>query len=238
LIGICLALGLAGTVAAGPPYVTDDAEPTAPGKWEIYVFGAGSHVTGETDGAGGLDFNYGGAKDLQLTWVVPFEYARAGGSTTTQFGDVELAAKMKFLHQDGFGADVAFFPRVFLPTAPRHGAPKQAALLLPLWVGREAGDWSVFGGGGYVINPGDGNQDFWQGGIAATRQVGERWNLGGEVYGQSADAAGGKSFAGVNLGLVYKLTEHWSLLASGGPGVHNAEEGGLYDFYLSLKFDS
>jgi hypothetical protein len=127
---------------------------------------------------------------------------------------------------------------VFLPTAPRHGGPRQASLLLPLWIGREAGDWSVFGGGGYVINPGDGNRDFWQSGVAVTRQLGERWNLGGEVYHHSTDVRGGRSFAGVNLGLAYKLTDHWSLLGSGGPGVHNAGDGGLYDFYLSLKFDS
>jgi hypothetical protein len=34
--------------------------------------------------------------------------------------------------------------------------------------------------------------------------------------------------------MILKLTDHWSLLASGGPGLENAREEGRYDFYLSL----
>ena len=56
---------------AGPPFVSDDPEPTEAGHWEIYGFAAGAHMAGETDGAAGLDINYGGAKELQLTAVVP-----------------------------------------------------------------------------------------------------------------------------------------------------------------------
>jgi hypothetical protein len=231
-----MAAGLAGAAWAGPPYVTDDPEPTDFHKWEIYTFTGGSHVKGLTSGSGGLDLNYGGANDLQLTLVIPAEYESDGGFQAG-WGDVEMAAKIKFLHQDDVGLDVAFFPRVFLPTAPRHGAPRQAGLLLPIWVGKDWDDWSVFGGGGYVLNPGAGNRDFWQGGLAVTRDVTQRLNLGGEVYFQSADADGGKDFAGFNLGVVYKLSDHLSLLAAGGPGVKNAAKNGRYDYYLSLKFD-
>ena len=236
LVGVAMALGLAGAAWAGPPYVTDDPEPTDLHKWEIYTFTGGSHVKGLTSGAGGVDLNYGAAKDLQLTLVIPSEY-ESGGDFHAGLGDIEMAAKMKVLHQEDVGLDVAFFPRVFMPTAPRHGAPRQASLLLPIWVGKDAGEWSVFGGGGYVINPGAGNRDFWQGGLAVTRDLGERLNLGGEVYYQSADVSGGKDFAGINLGVAYKLTDHLSLLAAGGPGIKNASDNGRYDYYLSLKFD-
>jgi hypothetical protein len=235
LAGVTLALAVGAPALAGPPYITDDPEPTDLHKWEIYTFTGGSHVTGSTEGAGGLDLNYGEAKDLQLTLVIPAEYETGGFHAG--LGDVEMAAKMKFLHQDDVGVDVAFFPRVFLPTAPRHGAPRQASLLLPIWAGKDMDSWSWFGGGGYVINPGAGNRDFWQGGLAATKDVTERLNLGGEIYYQSADTSGGKDFAGLNLGLAYKMTDHVSLLAAGGPGVKNARENGRYDYYLSLKFD-
>jgi hypothetical protein len=231
-----MAVSLAGTAWAGPPYVTDDPEPTDLHKWEVYVFTGGSHVSGLTDGAGGIDLNYGGAKDLQLTMVIPGAYEKDGGFHAG-WGDVEMAAKMKFLHQDQNGVDAAFFPRVFLPTAPRHGAARQASLLLPLWVGKDIGSWNVFGGGGYTLNPGSGNKDFWQGGIAATHDLNDRWNIGGEVYFQTADAVGGKDFTGLNMGLAYKLTDHWSLLAAGGPGLQNARENGRYDYYLALKLD-
>jgi hypothetical protein len=236
LTAAAVALALATPAWAGPPYVTDDPAPTELHRWEVYVFTAGSHVRGSTEGAAGFDLNYGAAKDLQLTAVFPTEYEDDGGFHAG-WGDVELAAKMKVLHQEGFGADVALFPRIFLPTAPRHGAARHASLLLPIWAGKDFGDWHVFGGGGYMVNPGVGNRDFWQAGIAATHDLSDRWIVGGEVYWQGADAAGGKDFAGINLGVAYRLTEHWSLLAAGGPGIENARENGRYDYYLSLKLD-
>ncbi|HET9160680.1 MAG TPA: hypothetical protein VFN88_08710 [Caulobacteraceae bacterium] len=236
LAGFGAALAIAGPAVAGPPYVTDDPEPTDLHRWEIYAFTGGSHARGLTGGAGGLDLNYGAAKDLQLTAVIPSEYESDGGFHAG-WGDVELAAKIKFLHQDRFGADVAFFPRIFLPTAPSHGEARRVSVLLPVWIGKDVGAWTLFGGGGYTINPGAGARDYWQAGIAATHDLGAHWNVGGELYWLGADAVGGKDFASINLGVSYKLTEHWSLLAAGGPGVRNARENGRYDYYLSLKLD-
>ena len=40
-------------------------------------------------------------------------------------------------------------------------------LLLPLWAQKDFGGTSLFGGGGYEINPGSGNKDFWQAGRGA-----------------------------------------------------------------------
>jgi hypothetical protein len=48
---------------------------------------------------------------------------------------------------------------------------------------------------------------------------------------------GGRTYAAVNIGAQYTLTEHWSLLVSGGPGVENPQEDGRYNFYLALKLD-
>lgn len=238
LAAAALTLAAAAPAVAGPPYVTDDPEPTDQGHWEIYNFVGGAHVPGSTSGEGGFDLNYGAAKDLQLTAVIPFAYDTADKGHFG-LGTVELAAKYKFLHQAEGSAtpDVAFFPRVFVPTARRDLGSRHTNLLLPLWLGKDFGKWSVFGGAGYEINPGEGNRNFWTGGIAITRQVTDRLNLGAEITHQTADARDGRDFSGVNVGVVYKLTDHWSLLASGGPGIQNAREGGQYDFYLSLKAD-
>lgn len=233
-----LSLAAAAPAHAGPPYVTDDPQPTARGHWEIYDFVDGAHVPGSTAGGGGLDLNYGAAKDLQLTAAIPFAYDTADGGHLGM-GVIELAAKYKFLRQaDGSALpDVAFFPRVFVPTARAELGPRRANLLLPLWLERDFGAWSVFGGGGYQINPGEGNRNFWSSGIALTRQVTDRLNLGAEITYQTPDARDGRAFTGANLGVLYKMTDHWSLLASGGPGLQNAREGGQYDFYVALKAD-
>src|ERR1700749_4860028 len=103
---------------AGPPYVTDDPEPTDTGHFEIYAFTQGTTVRHDTSGASGIDFNYGDATDLQLTAVLPLEYDMPSGAPSVMgVGNIELAAKYRFMHQDDFGWDVAVFPRMFLPSA-------------------------------------------------------------------------------------------------------------------------
>jgi hypothetical protein len=231
--GVVLAALIAAPAIAGPPFVSDDPEPTDRGHWEIYNFVGGTHVDGDTAGAGGIDLNYGAAKDLQLTAVIPLAYDdRASG-----LGDIELAAKYKFLHQDKDGIDLALFPRVFVASASRRFESGHTRLFLPLWGQRDFGKWSVFGGGGYEFNPGAGLKNDWQGGLGVTRQLSDRLTLGAEIYAQTADADDAKPFTGANLGLLLKLNEHWSLLAAGGPGLQNAREQGRYDFYFALKAD-
>jgi opacity protein-like surface antigen len=223
---------------AGPPYVSDDPEPTDYKHWEIYVFAAGGGRQGETAAEAGLDFNYGAAPDLQLTAVLPLSYDR---TTTTRVGtgDMELAAKLKFLHQrkGSWMPDVAFFPRVFLPTAGAGLGGGRLQLLLPLWAQKDFGPWALFGGGGYQINPGAGNRDYWLTGIGLTRAVTSKLTLGAEIYHHTPDAEGGKAFTGVNAGLSYRIKGPCSLLLSVGPGVQHRREEGRYAVYTALKLD-
>jgi hypothetical protein len=231
--GAALGLALAaGAARAGPPYVTDDPAPTDTGHWEIYNFVAAAHTPGDTAGEGGLDLNYGAAPNLQLTAVIPGSYddGRFGA------GVLELAVKYKFLHQSAgtWTPDVAFFPRAFVPTGAGFD-PVRPGLLLPLWAGKDFGPWSLFGGGGLMLNPGKDQRNYWTGGLAVTRDFGDRFQLGAEIYHQTASARDQLDFTGVNLGAIWKFAAHWSLLASGGPGVQNARRQGQYDFYAALE---
>jgi hypothetical protein len=232
---VALAIALFATPAlAGPPFVNDDPEPTEQGHWEIYNFATGSHTPGVTDGEAGIDLNYGAAKDLQLTAVFPAAFEQTSAGTTVTGGVIELAAKYKFLHQTGpTGLDVAAFPRLFVPT---HGDAR-TNLFLPVWAQKDYGHWSAFGGGGYDINPGPGQRNYWLGGIGVSRQVSERLMLGVEAYHRGADSLGGKAYTALNVGGAWKATEHWSILASTGPGIENARSEGQYGFYLALKAD-
>lgn len=220
---------------AGPPYVTDDPEPTYLGHYEIYLFAGGSAARDGSGGAAGIDFNYGAAPDLQLTAVVPlgWDAPKLGGSSV-DLGNIELAAKYKFLHQDDFGLDVAFFPRVFLPAGSSAVGERHASLLLPIWIGRSWDNWSAFGGGGCTINHGGGSQNFCQMGLALTDQVMERLQFGAELYHQTADVIGGKASTGLGFGATYDATEHMHLMASFGPGLQNAGDTGRYAWYLAL----
>ena len=96
---------------AGPPYVSDDPEPTNYSHFEIYTFNNGTAARDGTTGESGIDFNYGAAPDLQLTVTSPAGFNRApGGGTNIGWSNIELVAKYRFLHQNTFGLDVSVFP--------------------------------------------------------------------------------------------------------------------------------
>ena len=137
LFGALIALFSFTSAYAGPPFLTDDPKPTDYEHYEIYVFTNGTFASGGTDGDFGLDFNYGATPDLQLTAVLPVSYEVPDhGHSRSGVGNIELAAKFRFLHQESFGLDVAVFPRVFLPSASDLGE-QHAALLIPIWVGKD-----------------------------------------------------------------------------------------------------
>jgi len=228
---------------AGPPYLSDDPEPTDVHHWEIYNYVIGFNGAGGFSGEAGVDLNYGAARDLQLTAVFPFALENENGVFGSGLrggpGVIELAVKYEFLHQSekGWTPDVSVFPRLFIPTVGRFG-PGGTDLLLPVWAQKDFGPWSLFGGAGYTINPGPGNRNYWQGGAALSRAFGKRFTFGGEIYaqGRSETAPPGGGYTAVNFATTYRFTPHWSLLASAGPAW---EEGGSQGqvFYLSLKAD-
>lgn len=94
----------------------------------------------------------------------------------------------------------------------------------------------MFGGGGYAINPNKDAKDSWLVGYAITRQLTDKFNLGAEIYHETADEVGGKPGTGLGLGMVYDLNEKWSILASGGPMLEHRDATGRYAFYMSLAF--
>ena len=219
---------------AGPPFITDDPETTDLHHWEIYNFASGGRDEGVSSLDAGVDVNYGAARDVQLTATLPL-HAETGQPLDA--GDVELAGKYLFLHQRAgvLSADVAVFPRVFLPTGRES---RKARLLLPVWAQRDFGPWSLIGGGGYMLNPGPGNRDYWQLGVALTRQMLPGFQLGLEYYGQGrasvdAGSSGSRPVQGLNLGGIVHLGGPFSWLASFGQGLSRKQTV----FYTALKLD-
>jgi hypothetical protein len=226
---------LSSVALAGPPYETDDPVPADLGKWEIYAYTAGTGFGKAAEGEAGLDINYGAAKDLQLTAVVPMAYERG---EKTHLGDVELEAKYLFLHQkDGtIIPDIAFYPGIILPTSGhRYGSGKVGAGLLA-FAQKDLGDWSMFGGGGYSINPGPENKDFWEIGYALTRTINDKLEIGGEIHHQGAEEYDGAPSTSLGLGFEYAIADKWSILGAGGPIIQNHRQNGDFTFYLGIAF--
>ena len=214
---------------AGPPYLTDDPQPTDLHHWEIYNFVTGERDPGAASVDLGEDLNYGAAKDIQLTMVLPL-HQETGEPVAV--GDVEFAAKWRFAHQHPgtLSLDASFFPRLFVPTGRNSS---RAQLLLPIWLERDFGPWSLFGGGGYTFNPGPGNRNFAQAGVVIARTVRPGFQLGLELYNQSSSAIGNRAVTGLNLGSTIHIKGPFSWLTSLGQGLNRRQTV----FYTALKLD-
>src|ERR1700738_1481108 len=230
-------VALARPAVAGPPYVSDDPEPTDYKHFEIYTFSSGTATRGDIGGASGVDFNYGAAPDLQLTATVPmgFDSPAAGGASFGP-GNIELAAKYRFLHQDSFGLDVSIFPRVFLPSGSNNVGDNRVSLLLPVWVQKDwSGGWSALGGGGCTVSERRAI-DFCQAGAVLTYQLLPKLQVGAEIFHQTADASGLPATSSVGVGLRYDLNDNYHLLGYVRRGVENANETDRYSWYASALF--
>ncbi|MFM2289390.1 MAG: hypothetical protein RL684_2533 [Pseudomonadota bacterium] len=231
-----LALGASVRPAlAGPPYATDDPQPTEYRGYEIYLFAQGaSSVTGR-DGGAGIDFNYGGAPNLQLTAVLPLEWESAQGTTQRAGpGPVELAAKWRFVHQPQRGFDLAFFPRLILPSTQAGRGDRHASLQLPLWLQLSGERWSSFGGGGCTLRGGAGTRDHCDFGWALVRNVGGGLQLGAEVFHRGGDEPGTSDATELGVGGTWDIGAHLHLMGSVGPGLQDRDDNPRTHWYAAM----
>lgn len=218
---------------AGPPYDTDDPEPTDFRHWEIYGFVTGSGFRGSTDGALGLDLNYGAVRDVQLTATVPMAFTH-DNTTGIGAGNLEFGVKYRFFHSEAAGVSIAAFPRLIVPSGGHRFGTGRAAYQLPVWAQKDFGGWSLFGGGGYTINPGAGNRDYWKGGVALTREVTPRLTLGAEATHQGPDARDARPGSTLGLGGTWRVKGPASLLFSAGPGFERGTRQAQFHAYAAL----
>ena len=238
LLSACLALQVGCPAAqAGPPYLTDDPVPTDYRQFEIYGFTDGIQNRGGTTADAGVDFNYGGGPDLQLTAVLPltFEHPR-GENSSMGLGNIQLAAKLRLRHQRESGWNVAVFPRLFLPSGTPRVGERHAYVQLPLWVGRDWGQWSTFGGGGCEINRAGNSRDSCFAGWVLARRVLPALQAGVELFHQTADAVGALDKTVFGTGVRCDLNPRAHLLAYVSRGIHNAESEHRYSWYAAVLF--
>jgi hypothetical protein len=228
-------LSLVEPALAGPPYLSDDPEPTDYKHYEIYTFSNGTATRDGRSGEMGIDFNYGAAPNLQLTATLPagFDSPKAGG-TSVGPSNIELAAKYRFLRQDTFGWDVSVFPRVFLPSPSRTVGDSNPSLLLPIWVQKDwDSGWSTFGGGGCVINS-DSSKNSCLAGWVVTRKILPKLQLGLELFHQTADSSGTPASSSLGVGVTYDVSATYHLLGYVRRGIQNTNETDQYSWYAAL----
>ncbi len=236
-LGLVMALCLLPTVTlAGPPYITDDPAPVDLHHFETFYFAAGSTTRDGFAGASGIDFNYGLAPDLHINIAIPLEYDHPKtGHAASGIGNIELAAKYRFLHQESFGWDVAVYPRILLKSANDTVGDDHAALFLPVWIGRDGDGWSTYGGGGCVYNHAGNARNYCQVGWVVTRDLMRDLHIGAEIVHETADTKGGRASTAIGAGVTYDLNAHYHLLAYIGPNLQNTGETARYNGYAALQ---
>jgi hypothetical protein len=201
---ILASLGGRSAAWAGPPFETDDPEPTEFGHWEIYLGATALQIQNDFSGtAPFLELNYGALPDIQisLTQQASFNFPNAP-TPYYGYGDSLFGFKYRFIHECPELPQIALFPQVNIPTgdAAKGLGSGQYQFLLPLWLQKSWGPWTTFGGGGYWFNPGPGNQNWVFLGWEIQRDLSPIFTLGGEIFYHSANETGVNDSVGFNLG--------------------------------------
>ena len=162
-------------VFAGPPYITDDPEPVEYRHWEVYL---ASIFTEQPDAwiatAPHLEVNYGAVPNLQLHTILPMTlYAPAQGASSYGYSDTELGAKYRFVQEGKWVPQIGTFLLLEVPTGShaRNLGSGHLQTFLPLWIQKSFGPWTAYGGGGYWVNPGAHNQNWWFIGLVVQCEV-------------------------------------------------------------------
>ena len=159
----------------------------------------------ETDGvAPSCDCNYGVLPNVQLHVQPGMAIHEAKGAPLQCGPDhTEFGVKYRFIEQDkaGWVLSVGHLP-VARGAHGRCGARSRYWQDPPLWVQKDFGDWTTYGGGGYWINPGPGNKNFWFAGWVLERKITDKLTLGVALFHQTPDAISGVSATGFNFGSV------------------------------------
>jgi len=222
---VTLWICLAATCAhAGPPFFTDDPDPVPFRHYEFYTF---STLDRAFDSYGAavpaFEFNPGAAPNLQLHVVVPMALLIPNqGPTTSGVGDVELGAKYRLIQEKGARPQIGIFPMLELPTGNNQRGLGNGQLWakLPIWVQKNWGPWTSYGGGGYIINHAQGMRDHAFFGWQVQREICKKFTLGAEWFRPGRESVTTGNSHIVNVGGIYNFTQNFSLLFSAGHSVH------------------
>jgi len=184
------------TVAlAGPPFQTDDPEPVDFRHYELYLFGNTDGTPVETDTTGpAVEFNWGALPNLQIHAVLPLGAIMpsdnpiylpgAVGPNAYGLIDTELGVKYRWVKETKYRPMIGTFTMLEIPTgsyAKGLGVGKPW-YKLPVWLQKDWGHWTTYGGGGYEIIHQFQYRNFAYEGWLVQRDIGKKWTLGAEVF--------------------------------------------------------
>ena len=109
---IVLTLTLSAPAFAGPPYQTDDPEPTEHKHYEVFVASEYNRTTdGEVGTTPHIEVNYGLMPDVQIGISIPYAFSNPNHDKSHYgLGDIEVSLKYRFIQETKTTPMISFFP--------------------------------------------------------------------------------------------------------------------------------
>ncbi len=206
------------SIFAGPPFRTDDPIPVPYLHGELYIFSTGVFDASGKSGVGpAIEFNYGIFPNTQFHLVLPLAYsAPKDGTSHLGYGDTEVGVKYRLVAQTNELPAIGIFPLVEVPTgnASQNLGNGKAQIYLPIWLQKDFDNWTIYGGGGYWINPGTGNKNWEFTGILIQYNFTDSFFLGTELFHQTSSSLSSPGFTGLHFGGGIPVIKNYQILFS------------------------
>jgi hypothetical protein len=212
---------------AGAPFQTDDPAVIDVGHSDVLVFSQQTLAASGRSGAlAAAEGHYGLLPNLEVDLTMPYNFNfPAGGGAQRGYGDTTLGIKYRMMKETDTTPQLSFVPKLNLSTgnANRGLGNGGDQLFIALALRKSDGKFQMNGNGGYWINNGADNRNYWFLGWQAQYAFTSHWQLGIEIFHTSPQVAGQGRSTGFNAGGYYLVDRKNQLLFSAGRGLQNAE---------------
>ncbi|NCP23259.1 MAG: transporter [Erythrobacter sp.] len=224
---------VAAPALADIPYTTDDPGTLAPGEYEVLAYSDGTFTSMDFEGEAGIDLSVGIADNFQLGVTVPV--ANFGPQLETDrfaIGDTTVQAKIGLIAGEPGQVSLAVAPTLAVGMAS-EGRTK-TGFDLPIWIGTDIGDWSLYGGGGYSFSSDEDGGDLPFIGAVISKRVIPSLSLGGEFYAQG-EGLGGQKLYLFGPGLAWDFAPGLTLAAAGQAVLGDSDGNGDFHVFAALR---
>ena len=225
------------TVSWAGQFITEDPVPTEYEHVEFnpYIFETKVKAWSTFD-APAAEIDIGLLPELQGHLIMTVtRFSPSNGSPVYGYGDMEIGTKYRFNHETETMPQIAFYPKVTLPSGDVNSGLGlgEATESLPIWIQKNWGSWKVSGGGGYTFSQASQSFNYAFGGVLFQREFTKSFTLGGEFYAQGASYPDYGSTLLFTFGGNYNFTPNIALLFSAGHSIAGAK---TLTGYLGIDF--
>lgn len=222
---------------AGPPFLTDDPDPVEFKHWEFYISSQNTFNHAPISSTGTLphfEINYGLVPNVQVHIIMPLNYNYSTSHFNAYgYADTELGIKYRFIKETNNCPGIGTFPILQIPTINNSALSSgRTQLFIPVWFQKSWNKLTSYGGGGYSINPGIDNRNWFFAGWQAQYEFSKTISLGTEVYYHTADSKDSSASMGFNLGGFLNFSEKFHFIFSAGHSITNDNHTTAYAGFL------